>query len=567
MNTLFRRKKRKGSRKKRRHRNIHLHETYTDSVIASEDFSVRDGEGRLQRSISVGQLSRLGFVFITCIVLLVFRIGYLQIARGEHHLFISENNTFDRVIVLPVRGVLYDRNGTPLAWNTGDADDEVPERTYHGEGFSSLLGFIRYPQWDTSGNYYRQKTEGESGLEEKYDASLAGESGSIVLEKNATGQVVSELYIEKPIDGDDVMISIDVGIQRALYKAIKTTAERDMFQGGSGVLMDVTNGEIIALVSYPDFDNNVLVDQSEKVSQEYVEGQGKDGIFVNRAVSGLYSPGSTIKPYFAVAALEEDIVLPHHIITSTGSITVQNPYNPDIVYVYKDWREHGDLTLYDAIAWSSNVYFYYIGGGYEHIDGGLGIDRLNFYAEIFGFGQPTNLGIFYEPSGLIPNPEWKRDRYNEEWVIGDTYNTVIGQYAFQVTPLQLARATSAIANGGLVIEPHLDKDGVPHKTRLTLSGANLRVAQEGMRRAVTEGSARSLNTAAYTIAAKTGTAQVGSSGIINSLMTGFFPYNNPRYAFVIIMERGEERAGAIRATRSFFDTLVDVKPEYLLSAN
>ena len=541
---------------------MHLHETYTDNAVADGEFSVRDGEGRLRRFIPVSQLRLLGVLFMTLVLLLAFRVGYLQVVLGDHHVYVSENNTFDRVVVLPVRGTIYDRNGKPLAWNTGDADDEIPERTYHGEGFSSLLGFVRYPQRDSSGHYYRLETEGESGLEQKYDFLLAGSSGSLVLEKDAVGGTVSELYIEQPIDGDDVTVSLDVEAQRALYGAIESVAEDFLFQGGSGVLLDVLNGEIIALVSYPDFDNNVLVSKSEGVSQEYLAGQGKDGVFINRAVSGLYSPGSTIKPYFAVAALEEDIISPHSVITSTGSITVQNPYDPDIEYVYKDWREHGDLTIYDALAWSSNVYFYYVGGGYGHIEEGLGIDRLRFYADIFGFGQPTKLGVFYEPDGLVPGPAWKRNQYAERWTIGDTYNTVIGQYAFQVTPLQLVRATAAIANGGLIIEPHLEKDIVPNRARLAVTDESLAVVRKGMRQAVTGGSAQFLNTDAYQLAGKTGTAQVSSEGVINSLMTGFFPHERPRYAFVIVMERGEDQVAALQATKRFFDDLAALEPKY-----
>ena len=558
MNILHRRKK----RKRNGYTGMHLHKTFVDKVIADEEFSVRDGEGHLRKSVAVRQLYWLGLVFVILILIIICRTGYLQIVKGEHYAHISKNNSFDRMVVLPVRGTLYDRNGKPMAWNIGDANEEVPERTYHGEGFSSLLGFIRYPRKDADGNYYRQETEGEGGLEQKYDFLLAGGSGSIVLEKDAVGSIISELYVERPMDGDDVMVSVDAAVQRSLYKTIKEVAEEQSFHSGSGVLLDVTNGEIIALVSYPDFDNNILVSQSAKVSQQYLREQD-EGTFVNLAISGLYSPGSTVKPFFAVAALEEEVVSPYDIITSDGSITVRNPYDPDIVYVYKDWRKHGDLTVYDAIAWSSNVYFYHIGGGYGHIEEGLGIDRLNFYAEMFGFGRPTEVGIFHEPSGLVPNPEWKKNWYDEKWNIGDTYNTVIGQYAFQATPLQLARATAAIANDGIMLEPHLEKGVVSKRVKLAITDKHLAIVREGMRQTVTKGTAQLLNMKEYTVAAKTGTAQIGRGEIVNSLLTGFFPYEKPKYAFVIIMERGEHNGGAIAAGRKFFDDLVVTAPAYV----
>ena len=549
-------------RKKQQVRNVHLHKTYIDKTVSDEEFSVRDGEGHLHRSIATNQLYWLGSVFALLIMVMFIRTGYLQVVSGDQYEHISENNSFDRVAVLPIRGTIYDRNGKPIAWNAGEADNAIPERRYPGEGFSSLLGFIRYPKQDESGEYYRQETEGSGGLEQKYDFLLAGGSGSIVLEKNARGEVVSELYLEKPTDGDDVTISLDGDLQQALYDSVKQVAEEREFQSGSGVVLDVRSGEIIALTSYPDFDNNVLVSRTEKMPKDYLQQQG-EGVFVNRAISGLYSPGSAIKPFFAAAALEEGIITPSDIITSKGFITVQNPYNPDIVYTYKDWKAHGDLTMYDAIAYSSNVYFYYVGGGYGHITEGLGIDRLNFFSEIFGFGRPTEIGVFHEPEGMVPNPKWKKERYGEGWTIGDTYNTVIGQYAFQVTPLQLARGLAAIANGGILLEPHLSKDGQSKKIRLAMSEESLAIVRAGMRKTVTEGTAKMLNTQRYTLAAKTGTAQVGNEGILNSLLTGFFPYEKPEYAFVIVMERSEQESGAMVVAKLFFDKIIEKHPHYM----
>lgn len=551
-------------RKRKRVQHVHLHETYIDKSIPDKEFSVQDGEGHLHRSIAVNQLYWLGGVFALCIALILARTGYLQIATGSQYTRISENNSFDRMAVLPIRGGIYDRNGTAIAWNAGEDGDTMPERAYPGEGFSSLLGFVRYPKQDMSGEYYRQETEGSGGLEQKYNAMLAGKSGSIMLEKNANNEIISRLYIEEPTNGSDVTISVDANIQKLLYTTLKTVAEDREFQGGSGVMLNAQSGEIIALASYPDFDSNILASQTEKTPTGYLEQleQENNGVFVHRAISGLYSPGSTVKPFFAAAALEEKIIAPTDIITSRGFITVQNPYNADIIYTYKDWKEHGDLTIYDAIAQSSNVYFYYVGGGYGHIDKGLGIDRLNFYAKMFGFGRPTNIGIFHEPEGLVPNPKWKKELYNEEWTIGDTYNTVIGQYAFQATPLQLARATAAIANGGIYLDPHVQKGEQSKKVQLAISKESLSMVKEGMRKTVTEGTAKALNTDAYTLAVKTGTAQIGGGNMLNSLLVGFFPYEKPKYAFVIVMERSEQEGGAITAAKMFFDAVAKQHPQY-----
>ena len=540
-------------------RSVTLHESFTDSIVANSEFSVRHGEGRLHRPISLSHLGWFSVVFFILVVGVIFRIGHLQIVEGESYSFISENNTFDRVVVLPVRGNILDRNETPLAWNSGEEESSQLKRYYIGEGFSSLLGFIRYPQKDASGVFYRQETEGDGGVEEIYNHLLAGGGGSLVLERNVYGETLSELYIEEPKDGEDITLSIDAKIQKYLYDSIKQVAKEREFKAGSGILLDSTTGEILALASYPDFDNNVFTNYPDTERGEYLRKQ-KEGAFINRAISGLYSPGSTIKPFFAAAALQEDIISPSDIITSTGSITIQNPYDPEVVYVYKDWKEHGPLDIRGAIAWSSNVYFYHIGGGYENMTG-LGIDRMNTYAGMFGFGTPTSLGVFNEPDGLVPTPKWKKNIHGEPWRVGDTYNTVIGQYAFQVTPLQIARGVAAIANGGYVPEVHLEKGNSSSRIQIPISEENLRTVRSGMRKTVLEGTAKSLNTLKYDLAVKTGTAQIGSGGIINSLLTGFLPYKNPRYVFVIIMERGEQN-GAVLATRKFFDTLSEEYPDF-----
>lgn len=532
-------------------------------MFADDEFRVGHGEGRLTSSTSSRNITWLGFLFSLFLLLVVVRVGHLQLVEGSSYRAISESNTFVHRKVAPVRGTIFDRNGVPMAWNGGADDREVPTRQYLGEGFSSLLGFVHYPKKDAAGLYYQSETEGVSGLEEMYNELLAGESGSIVSEKNAVGTVVSERYLDQSTPGNDVTVSIDADLQTILYESVKSVAEQGSFLGGSAAIIDVHTGEVFALVSYPDFDSNVITgERTGREKEAYLQSRS-DGAFVNRAVSGLYIPGSTVKPFFAAAALEEDIVTVDDIIVSDGQITIQSPYDEETVYTYKDWKAHGELTILDAIAWSSNVFFYYVGGGYDHIQEGLGIDRLKFYASMFGFGRPTTIGVFHEPRGLVPTPEWKRNLYDDEWRIGDTFNTVIGQYAFQVTPLQLARATAALANGGHMVEPHLKKGKRSKKTRLAVSDHTLATVRQGMRQTVTGGSAQLLNADHYALAAKTGTAQTGRDGLLNSLLIGFFPYDKPRYAFSLVMERGEKTSNAVQLARLLFSRIADEKKEYL----
>ena len=172
--------------------------------------------------------------------------------------------------------------------------------------------------------------------------------------------------------------------------------------------------------------------------------------FLNRVISGLYAPGSIVKPFLAFAALEEKVISPEKEIISTGQILVLNPYNPDKPSIFKDWKAHGAVDMKRAIAVSSDVYFYEIGGGFGS-QKGLGIDRIKKYLEIFGFTKKTGFDFQKEATGVIPDPAWKEKTFNGEiWRIGDTYNTAIGQYGLQITPIQAVTAVAALANGGQV---------------------------------------------------------------------------------------------------------------------
>ena len=184
-----------------------------------------------------------------------------------------------------------------------------------------------------------------------------------------------------------------------------------------------------------------------------MEDEGKR--FLEGALDGLYMPGSIVKPFIASAALTEKIITPEKSILSIGSISIPNPYNPDKESVFKDWKAHGYVNMREAIAVSSDVYFYEIGGGFGD-QPGLGIARIKQYLELFGFGKADDNNFLLDVKGTIPDPAWKAQVFDgEPWRIGDTYNTSIGQYGMQVTPMQALRATAAIANGGFLVDPTL----------------------------------------------------------------------------------------------------------------
>jgi penicillin-binding protein 2 len=238
------------------------------------------------------------------------------------------------------------------------------------------------------------------------------------------------------------------------------------------------------------------------------------------------------------------------------------------VYTYKDNKAHGWVDMRRALAVSSNVYFYTIGGGYGD-QKGLGIGRIEQYTKMFGLGDVTGINMQGEAKGNIPSPEWKEKVFNgDDWRIGDTYNTSIGQYGFQVTPIEMARAVAALANSGTLVTPSITEPVDPATfQKLSFQEEDMQVVREGMRMVVTEASGQLLNSLPFSVAAKTGTAQVGiQKRYVNAWMVGFFPYEEPRYAFVFLMEHGpggEAVVGASRAALPFFTQLAENMPEYV----
>jgi penicillin-binding protein 2 len=245
-------------------------------------------------------------------------------------------------------------------------------------------------------------------------------------------------------------------------------------------------------------------------------------------------------------------------ILSIGKLVIKNKYGgPDTVF--RDWKVHGWTDMRKAIAESSDEYFYQVGGGYMS-QKGLGIQRINQYAKLFGFATTTGIDLPAENYGLIPSPEWKQKVFGEDWLLGDTYHTAIGQYGFQITPLELVRGVAMIANGGYMVTPHVLAELQTASTSLNLKKSDLEVIHEGMRSGVLEGTGKALDIPGVIVASKSGTAELGSGKIlVNSWISGYFPYDHPRYAFAIIMEKGGQHNpfGAVGAMRETLEWMRD----------
>lgn len=542
-------------------------------------------EGRIEKSISHTAILGVFLSFLLIAFIFLMKVTSLQIVHGEEFLKKSENNRLDHKPLFAMRGVIYDRNHVPLAWNsfddesarialimqeTGTTTEKMPfpHRSYIASpGFGHTLGYVSYPKRDKAGHYYQEAFQGLDGIEEYYNQLLSGENGLQIVETDALGKTQEGSIVVNPNNGTALTLGIDARVQEKLHTTIRATANDFGYMAGAGAIMDVQTGELLAMTSFPEYESAVLSEgKDKKMIQSY--NLDKRAVFLDRAVSGVYTPGSIIKPFMAAAALAEGVITPEKQILSTGSIAIQNPYYPEIKSVFNDWKAHGWVDMRRAIAVSSDVYFYEIGGGFEG-QKGIGIANIEKYARMFGFGAPTGVDITDEKSGTIPSPAWKAKMFTDSaWRLGDTYHTVIGQYGFQTTLLQAVRGIASIANGGTLVTPHFLKDPVENfpNSKISISAENLQVVREGMRKGVEEGTVTGLNVWYVDVAGKTGTAEIDAGKkYINSWVVGFFPYEKPRYAFTVVMERGphSNTIGGVYVMRQMFDWMQENAPEYL----
>jgi len=540
-------------------------EVFIDSSNLPQ-FDVHQFEGRMEKPIKKSAVWGTALVCFLLLVVLLGRAGMLQIVHGASYVEQSERNRLAEQIIFAERGVLYDRNETKIGWNTASSTDEYSHRAYTpGGALAHVTGYISLPKKDPSGVYYQTEAVGLSGVERMFNDILTGQNGTRLVEINALGVVQSENEVVPAQNGKNITLSIDASLTEALYEYIRSLATEIPFAGGAGVIMDVKTGELVALTSYPSFDPTAIVDGRKESLKDTLNNPNAP--FLNRIVSGLYTPGSIVKPFMALGALSTGVITPEKEIYSSGSISIPNPYAPGTYSVFNDWRAHGWVDMRRAIAVSSDVYFYEVGGGFQD-QPGMGIVNIDRFARLFGFGGTTGFSLAPEKEGTIPTPEWKQKVFNDDWRVGDTYNTVIGQYGFQVTPLQVVRAVAAIANGGHLLTPHIRKNLPAESVSIDIPEGDFKVVQEGMRRSTLEGTSIGLSVPYVHIAGKTGTAELGvGKQYVNSWVTGYWPYEAPRYAFAIIMERGPRTntLGGTYVMRQFIDWLHGHYPEYLES--
>ena len=431
--------------------------------------------------------------------------------------------------------------------------EQNPIRYYpDGRTISHLIGYtgkIKSEELKAAPEFYTISDYiGRDGLEKSYEEILRKNPGKLKIERDAQGHIISKETIQLPESGKSLVLWLDSELQKKIQEELEKEIKIVGAKGGVAVALDPKTGGVLALVSYPSIDNNLF---SKRISQEEWKEIEEDPLkpLFNRAIAGTYLTGSTIKPLIASAALEEKIISPEKKINAQGKILVQDQWNPEKIWEYKDWAVHGWTDIRKAIAQSVNVYFYTIGGGYGD-QKGLGPTKIKEYLEKFGWNQKTGIDLPGEAEGFIPDKEWKKKTFPNDpgWWDGDTYNLSIGQGFLQITPLEVAASFVSIANGGKLLQPQVVKEIIDSKKNPIeeikpkvirenfIKPENLQIVREGMRQAVTSGSATGwLDQLRVPAAAKTGTAELGRE-FYNNWVTVFAPYEDPQIVLTIIIE-------------------------------
>ena len=422
-------------------------------------------------------------------------------------------------------------------------------------------------------NYKGTDHIGKLGIEGSYEAELHGTTGTEQVEIDAGGRAIRSLAKSEPIAGNNLKLTLDIKLQKLAEEAFGD------FRGAL-VAMEPHTGEILAFVSKPGFDPNLFVDGIDPVNWNLLN-TSLDKPLTNRALSGQYPPGSTIKPFMALAALENGKRTPEYSIVDPGQW-----FLPGVARPFRDWKKdgHGVVNLHKSIVVSCDTYYYGLGND-------LGIDRIHAFMTPFGFGRKNGIDVEGEQPGLMPSQEWKQKRLNQKWYAGDTISVSIGQGYWLATPLQLATATAILANGGTQVTPHMLKEVIdaksgakraykpPAQAHLSFKPENLQLVRQGMIDVLQPGGTawRAAIGATYRIAGKTGTAQVVgmkagekyNEKLVkerfrdHALFVAFAPADDPKIALALLVENGGH-GGSVAApiAREVFDFfLLGKKPD------
>lgn len=453
---------------------------------------------------------------------------------------------------------------TALLWQvqlgplSGVSINQIPIRSYE-LGLSHILGYVGMvtdKDLQTRPDIRSSSLVGKTGIEAVYDSYLQGQEGREEVEVDSVGQIQRIVSNEPALPGNSLQLYLDKDLQEVMANALREGLQKANKTKGVTLALDPRTGGVLGMVSLPSYDNNLFIERGKNTERQAIFDNQDQPLF-NRAIAGNYPPGSTIKPLWSIAGLTEKNITESTDIITPAEITIGNS-------VFPDWKAHGHANVKKAIAESNNIFFYALAGGYDKIKG-LGPNKLKDYANRFGLGQETRIDLIGEGTGLVPDPEWKKKKKKSAWYTGDSYNMAIGQGDLLVTPIQMAQAIGAIANGGKLLSPRVVKEISNHADQpiQSLDPPNinkevaevdiLRIVREGMRQTVTEGTARPLADIPMPIAGKTGTAQFEVKGQTHAWFVGFAPYDNPSIVLVVLIEgAGDSFEHAVPIAKKIF---------------
>lgn len=565
-------------------------------------------EGKFEQLIDKRVYILLFIIFIIIFLSFIYKLFNLQVVQGQNWRSRSESNYMTEYPLFAMRGVIKDRNGVLLAWNNDKkesidfenlnasstitkstlkdfvnilkTDTDIIKRQYidTSEGFANILGYYSYPKKDSKGVYWKETGHGVGGVEGFYDKTLNGVNGKIILSHDVSGNILKNGYqVNKGIQGQDITLSLDYNIQKAFFKTLSNNVDVLEFRGGAGMMVNLSSGEILAMSTYPSFDNNIWTNRQDyKNATEIINTdlQNKKSPLIERNSQTSFVPGSIVKPFVGYAVLSEGVVDKFQNIFSSGKIVIKNIYGGADT-IFRDWmlNGHGYVDLKKAIAVSSDEYFYQTVGGYEK-QKGIGIDKLNQYMNQFYFATTTGIDFPEEVAGQIPGRELKKKLTGVDWKLGNTYHASIGQDDWKVTSLEVLRSLSFIALNGKSNQLHLvkslgnDKLDQDYKNELkskeiniTLKQNHIDAVKEGMSLATDKiGTAHWYNVLPFKVYGKTGTAQMGvRNEFVNSWTIGYWQSKTGQYyAFLLLLDKGpaNNKVGASQIMLSVLQTIV-----------
>lgn len=536
----------------------------------------------------------LPFIFIVFFAILIFRTFYIQIIKGLYYRNLSDSNRTKTVVIHAPRGIIFDRNNTPLVFNipgfrenvnnktifldedkalskiaSGKKDLEIDTlRQYpYKESTSHVLGFLgqisenqlKDPVFE---DYASTDVLGKDGIEKVFESRLKGIDGKELFEIDARGEVIRKLGRDEPISGENITLTLDIDLQTKAYEVMK-----DVKKGAA--IASTPKGEILALVSKPSFDTNLftlgedykVATDSSYPSLESILLDFDNQPLLNRAIAGVYPPGSTFKLVVAAAALENKVIDENFEVEDTGILKIG-------AFSFANWYytnyggKDGNVNVVKAIKRSNDIFFYKLAEK-------TGIDKISKTASRFGVGRTLGIDLIGEESGTLPSVEWKEKEIGEQWYLGDTYHYGIGQGFLLSTPLQVNAWAQVIANKGVLFRPHLLKEQKPYVLEKDLldeksfsliregmiescsptgvawpffnfkvKNANLKV--DGKNILEVDAASGSADMRQILVACKTGTAETTANEMPHAWITLFAPAYNPQIVITVLSEKSGE---------------------------